>query len=83
MGCTASGVAAHQLWRGGHDLAQGGAHHLRHILAVVLAEDDVGNAPFADGAVLGGHVAQPRPEHAHGRLREYLRVQEYEGGQAL
>ena len=77
------GVAAHQPRRGGHDLFQRHAHHVRHFFAVVLADDDVGDAPFADGAVLGRHVAQPRPEHALRGLREDLGIQQDEGGRGV
>ena len=63
-----------------HDFFERHAHHIRHFFAVVLADDDVGNAPFAHGAVLGRHIAQPRPEHALRSLREDLRIQQDEGG---
>ena len=58
------------------DLLQRRAHQLRDALAVILAGDDVRDAPFADRDVLRHHVAQARPKHAHRRLREDFRIEQ-------
>ena len=60
-----------------HDFAQRGSNQLGDGFAIIFAGDQMRDSPFADADVFRHHIAESRPQHPHGRLRQNIRIQQY------
>ena len=67
-------VAAHQPFGILHAFFQRIADHLRHTLTVILAGDDMCNAPFSDAHIFCQHIAKAGAQHMQRRVFENVNI---------